>query len=157
MEAQNSEQSASLVMKYRRGNRVEVASKEEGFVGSYFGATIVTKLNGDEYIVTYHNLLKDDLSGPLREVVSVNEIRPEPPEIEVTSFNLGDEIDAFDNDGWWVGKISGRIGSHHYSVYFGYTGEEIVYPGDRLRVHQDFVKGKWISLQKRGNFLSKSK
>ncbi|KAL3524621.1 hypothetical protein ACH5RR_012993 [Cinchona calisaya] len=131
-------------MDYKRGDQVEVISKEDGFEGSYYEAIIVTKLQKKEYIVTYRTLLKDDHSGPLREVVTFDELRPAPPEILASWFELNDEVDAFDNDGWWVGKIIGRIGSL-YNVYFESSGEEIAYRIDRLRVHQDCVNGRWIS------------
>lgn len=135
-------------MEYRRGNQVEVISKEDGFWGSCYEAIIVTKLKGEEYIVTYRTLLKDDLSEPLREVVTSNELRPAPPEIPANWFDLNDKVDAFDNDGWWAGKIIGRIGSL-YNVYFESSGEVIAYRIDSLRVHQDWVNGHWISTKKR--------
>lgn len=144
---------------YRRGNRVEVSSKDEGFVGSYYEAVIVTKLigngngngneNENEYIVSYDTLMKEDLSGPLREVAAFDDIRPQPPVIRSNSFKSGDEIDAFDKDGWWKGIIAGRINRNHYRVHFDCSGEEITYPVDNLRIHQDFVKGEWIISKRR--------
>ncbi|KAL2483431.1 Plant Tudor-like protein [Forsythia ovata] len=135
--------SAGETMKFKRGDRVEIASNEEGFVGSYYEATVVTELVRKEYIVQYLTLLKDDMSGPLREVVTAAEVRPPPPEIPATGFNLYDLVDAFDNDGWWVGKITGRIGSK-FCVYFDSTKDEIAYEFERLRVHQDWIDGKWV-------------
>ncbi|CAK9186254.1 unnamed protein product [Ilex paraguariensis] len=125
-------------MVFRRGDRVEVASKEEGFNGSYYAATVISELLKKEYIVQYKTLLKDDLSGPLREIVSVDEFRPAPPEIPATGLGLYDKVDAFDNDGWWVGKITGKIGNEFF-VYFETTGDEIVYPLENLRIHQEYV------------------
>ncbi|PHU12448.1 hypothetical protein BC332_19378 [Capsicum chinense] len=55
-------------------------------------------------------LVKDDFSGPLEEVVTLPELRPVLPEIEVNEFNLCDQVDAFDNDGWWVGMVTAKIG-----------------------------------------------
>ncbi|CAK9183940.1 unnamed protein product [Ilex paraguariensis] len=104
----------SATMVFRRGDRVEVASKEEGFNGSYYAATVISELLKKEYIVQYKTLLKDDLSGPLREIVSVDEFRPAPPEIPATGLGLYDKVDAFDNDGWWVGKITGKIGNEFF-------------------------------------------
>lgn len=92
----------------------------------------------------YKTLLKDDLTAPLREIVAADKVRPVPPEIPVTVFGMYDKVDAFDNDGWWVGKITGKIEGMYY-VYFETTKDEVKYPLNRLRVHQDWVDGKWVS------------
>jgi len=52
---------------YKVGDKVEVCSKEEGFVGSYFEATIVSCLESGKYVIRYKNLLKDDESQLLME------------------------------------------------------------------------------------------
>ncbi|KAL9145770.1 hypothetical protein ABFS82_13G065400 [Erythranthe guttata] len=138
----------AMQRRFRRGDLVEVASVEEGFVGSYYEATIVTDLvMMNEYIVQYKTLLKEDLSGPLREVATAAEVRPRPPKIPppANEFRLYDVVDAFDNDGWWAGKITGRTGDGRYYVFFETTGDELPYPKDTLRVHQDWVNGNWVS------------
>ena len=132
---------------------MEVASKEEGFNGSYYAATVISELLKKEYIVQYKTLLKDDLSVPLREIVAVDEVRPAPPEIPATGFGLCDKVDAFDNDGWWVGKITGKIGNKFF-VYFETSGDEIAYQLENLRVHQDYLNGKWVCSRKRVSYES---
>ncbi|PHT27490.1 hypothetical protein CQW23_32906 [Capsicum baccatum] len=87
-------------MEFNRDDHVEVASKEDGFLGSYFEAILLCYLaTNKQYIVQYKTLVKDDHSGPLEEVVNLPELRPIPPEIRVNDFNLCDQVDAFDNDG----------------------------------------------------------
>ncbi|GER56454.1 agenet domain-containing family protein [Striga asiatica] len=130
---------------FRRGEAVEVASAEDGFVGSYYEATVVTDFPGGDYIVRYESLVTDDLSGPLREVVSAAEVRPRPPRVTAADpFRLNDVVDAYDNDGWWVGKITGRAPNGHYYVFFDSTGDLIAYPKARLRIHLEWVTGNWI-------------
>ncbi|KAI8006259.1 Protein AGENET DOMAIN (AGD)-CONTAINING P1 [Camellia lanceoleosa] len=130
-------------MRFRRGDRIEVASKEDGFVGSYYSATVISELMKKHYMVQYKTLLKEDEAGPLREIVAADEVRPVPPEIPATGFGLYERVDAFDNDGWWVGKITGRLGPKYY-VYFEKTGDEIAYPLAQLRIHQDWLNDKWV-------------
>ncbi|MCD7473270.1 hypothetical protein HAX54_015049 [Datura stramonium] len=131
-------------MGFRRGDLVEIASKEDGFLGSYYEAIVMYQLFEKDYIVQYKTLLKDDLSAPLKELVSLSDIRPAPPQIPVNGFNLHDRVDAFDNDGWWDGIITGKIGTN-YLVYFGIYGVECVYDVSDLRIHQDWIGGKWVS------------
>ncbi|XP_052880026.1 protein AGENET DOMAIN (AGD)-CONTAINING P1-like [Gossypium arboreum] len=82
-----------------QGDKVEVCSKEEGFLGSYYQAKILSPLNDNTlYRVQYKNLVEEeDQTRPLVEIVSADEV-----------FHYLDSVDAFDNDGWWVGKITGR-------------------------------------------------
>lgn len=124
---------------------MEVCGKEEGFFGSYYEATIVSYLNNARYVVRYKTLVDDDEAKPLTETVNLRELRPSPPLVRSTSeFSLHQKVDAFHNDGWWVGEITGKSGSQ-YTVYFATSNEEIVYPSSQIRVHQDWVNGEWIS------------
>ncbi|KAK2996756.1 hypothetical protein RJ639_026272 [Escallonia herrerae] len=95
-------------MIFSGGDKVEVSSQADGFVGSYFSATVMSELMNEGYVVQYMRLLKEDMSSPLREIVAADEVRPFPPKILATEFRLGDKVDAFANDGWWVSKITGK-------------------------------------------------
>ncbi|KAK1368051.1 hypothetical protein POM88_034143 [Heracleum sosnowskyi] len=146
-------------MAFRRGDKVEVASEEDGYQGSYFEGTFFAELAKTEYIVQYKNLFKNDFSGPLLEVVSGDELRPVPYTIlakgfrpgdiidsyakdgwtvpytiPAKEFRPGDIVDAYSKDGWWVGMICVKI-KDKYVVYFEF---KYVYPlkvvsGDELR------------------------
>ncbi|XP_022743963.1 DUF724 domain-containing protein 6 [Durio zibethinus] len=134
---------------FRKGDEVEVRSKEEGFLGSYYEATVISQLNGNtRYKVQYKNLVEEeDQTRPLVEIVSADEVRPMPPRTvgEATRiFYYLDKVDAFDNDGWWVGNISGKQGSKYW-VYFDTTQDEIAYPVSQLRNHLEWSNGKWVS------------
>ncbi|OMO66255.1 hypothetical protein CCACVL1_21244 [Corchorus capsularis] len=84
---------------FQVGDRIEVCNKEQGFFGSYYEATIVSKLNDGSYRVRYENLIeKDDHSKLLIEQVSVDEVQPMPPRIiegKGTQFySYLDKVDA---------------------------------------------------------------
>ncbi|KAL8249238.1 hypothetical protein R6Q59_006106 [Mikania micrantha] len=134
-------------MVYQRGDRVEVLNEEEGFVGSYYPANIISRISTKEYIVQYRTLVNDDGLGPLREVLSADRIRPKPPEIVTTGFGLSDMVDASDHDGWWVGKVVKKMGSE-YLVRFENPSEKIAYPMSKLRVHQEWKDGVWVYCKK---------
>ncbi|KAI3919479.1 hypothetical protein MKW98_030190 [Papaver atlanticum] len=134
---------------FRQGDLVEVSSKEEGFLGSYFEARIQTEK--DEFLVEYTKLYEEDNNKCLlREVVPRSEIRHMPQNFKATYFN----------DGWWYGIITGgdpirskRTGEDHsiYSVYFPLSGEEIEYRKWELRAHLERVNGNWIASRVRRN------
>lgn len=62
-------------------------------------------------------------------------------------------MDAFDNDGWWVGGIAGRTGEKYY-VYFKSSGDGLLYPFGSLRLHQEYENGQWIPSTRRGEFVA---
>ncbi|KAF6169992.1 hypothetical protein GIB67_034384 [Kingdonia uniflora] len=93
---------------FRAGDQVEVQIEEDGFRGSYYEATVVAPMENRGYYIEYKTLLTDDQKRLLREDVDETDIRPVPPEIKVSCFAPLDIVDAFDNDGWWVGKITAR-------------------------------------------------
>ncbi|CAI8601192.1 unnamed protein product [Vicia faba] len=134
---------------YNVGDKVEVCSREEGFIGSYFKATIVSCLQNEKFMIRYENLLLDDESGPLIEIINRRELRPLPPRVRnPPEFHFNQKVDVFDNDGWWLGEITSEktLSENYYcyNVYFNTTDQTIYYPCDRIRVHHEWIYGEWI-------------
>ncbi|XP_028795305.1 DUF724 domain-containing protein 3-like isoform X1 [Neltuma alba] len=133
---------------FSKGTLVEVSSDEEGFEGAWFAATVVEPKGKDKFLVEYLNLRTDDDSEFLREEIDMLHIRPHPPEHVFDQFNLLQEVDALYNDGWWVGVISKVLSNSRYVVYFRNTNEELEFPHSELRLHQDWISGKWVIASK---------
>jgi hypothetical protein len=129
---------------FTKGALVEVSSDEEGFHGSWFAATVVESVGKHKFLIEYKSLRTDDDSAFLREEVDNLHIRPQPPENVVDRFKQLDEVDALYNDGWWIGVISKVLGGSRYIVYFKETCEELEYQHFELRLHQDWIDGKWF-------------
>ncbi|RZC47580.1 hypothetical protein C5167_040523 [Papaver somniferum] len=156
-------------------DEVEILGHEEGFWGSYYEAKIIKQTEKeDEYLIEYKTLLEDKkVTGEgedtvitdgaekvfLQETVNVKLIRPAPPKVEVSKFKIGDEVDVFDYEGWWVGRVTrvseirnkytGTVKIRCY-VWFDSTGEEIDYQFDKLRVHQEWTdNGSWVKQEKK--------
>ncbi|XP_057464858.1 protein AGENET DOMAIN (AGD)-CONTAINING P1 isoform X1 [Actinidia eriantha] len=131
--------------KFSKGTLVEVSSDEDGFQGAWFAATIIDQLTKDKFLIEYKTLRNDDDTDFLREEADILHIRPCPPDtFVVDSFNLHDEVDALYNDGWWVGVISTVLKRKRYLVYFRGTNEEMEFKHSDLRLHKDWIDGKWI-------------
>ncbi|XP_076892328.1 protein AGENET DOMAIN (AGD)-CONTAINING P1-like [Bidens hawaiensis] len=103
-------------MKFKRGDRIEVVDMGFGFEGSFYDGNIVSRVGKNTYIVQFRTLLEDDQSGFIREFVSADKIRPKPADV-VSEFVLGQKVDVFANDGWWVGRIASKIGKPLDSKY----------------------------------------
>lgn len=130
------------------GTLVEVCSDEEGFKGAWFSATLVEVKGEGKLVVEYDSLLDED-SSLLREDVDILQMRPRPPKTaEVAQFEVLDEVDAYYNDGWWVGVVSKVLGDSKYIVFFRNSNEEIEFQDSQLRLHQDWMNGKWVMVSK---------
>lgn len=134
--------------KVKPGTLVEVCSDEEGFKGAWFSATLVEVKGEGKFVVEYDSLLDED-SSLLREDVDILQMRPRPPKTaEVAQFEVLDEVDAYYNDGWWVGVVSKVLGDSKYIVFFRNSNEEIEFQHSQLRLHQDWMNGKWVMVSK---------
>ncbi|KAK2638791.1 hypothetical protein Ddye_026586 [Dipteronia dyeriana] len=143
-------------MTIRVGDLVEVSSKEDGYLGSYYLAKVVSKNKNNKYTVEYQTLFSEkNHKKRLREVVPAADVRPCPPLIRVSAFDVMEVVDAYYEEGWWMGRVSGRVGTDRYSVYFDSTGDEFEYSRCDLRVHQEWEDGNWVTSQtKNYGFLS---
>ncbi|KAJ0613309.1 putative Agenet-like domain-containing protein [Helianthus annuus] len=125
--------------------------------------------NKTSYLVKYHTLLKeDDVFQPLTEVVDSLFVRPLPPGnvcrnnddnvkvVEVVEgegdggggFEVGDVVDAYHRDGWWIGVVKSvsvdEGGVKKYVVLFENPVEEFEFEGCKLRFHVDWVDFRWM-------------
>ncbi|CAI0382867.1 unnamed protein product [Linum tenue] len=92
---------------FTQGMQVEVLTDEDGLKGAWFAATIIEPSGEDKYLIEYKTLRNDDDTEFLREDIRACNIRPCPPEIIVVDgFKVMDEVDAYYNEGWWVGVIA---------------------------------------------------
>ncbi|XP_048136765.1 protein AGENET DOMAIN (AGD)-CONTAINING P1-like isoform X2 [Rhodamnia argentea] len=130
---------------FTRGTPVEVSSDEDGYRGAWFAAVVVEEVSKGKYLVEYENLRTEDNAEFLKEEADALHIRPCPPEIVVADhFNLFDEVDALYNDGWWVGVVSKVLSKSWYVVYFRDTKEELEFRHSNLRLHQEWIGGRWM-------------
>ncbi|MCD7448608.1 hypothetical protein HAX54_044862 [Datura stramonium] len=131
--------------KFSEGSLVEVSSDEEGFEGAWFAATIVKLLDNGNYLIEYQNLRNNDDTEFLQEEADRLHVRPRPPDIgPFKSFKVLEEVDARHNDGWWVGVISKVLKGQRYKVYFKANNEELEFKHADIRLHLDWINGKWI-------------
>lgn len=130
------------------GALVEVCSDEKGLRGAWFLGTIVELKRHFRFVVEYEALVDDD-SKPLREELDIRHIRPRPPKTDdVAEFKFFDEVDAFHNDGWWVGIVTKVLGDSKYVVFFRSFKEEMEFHHSQLRLHQDWMDRRWVMASK---------
>nr|XP_017220422.1 PREDICTED: uncharacterized protein LOC108197345 isoform X3 [Daucus carota subsp. sativus] len=130
--------------KFSRGTMVEVRSDEAGYHGSWYTAVITDILKNDKYMIEYQTLRTEDEAKLLKEKANISDVRPAPPKIQrVDRFKMLEEVDAWYNDGWWMGHISKILDGFKYLVYFWTTNEEIEFHHFKLRPRQEWIFGKW--------------
>ncbi|KAL5541476.1 hypothetical protein UlMin_009186, partial [Ulmus minor] len=129
---------------FTEGMMVEVRSDEEGYRGSWYTAYIVDLLQKGKFLVQYKTLLTEKETDYLKEVADEKNIRPYPPELQHDRpYSLGELVDAWHNEGWWVGEISRYSDGSKYVVYFWTSDEELVFEHRCLRPHLEWIDGKW--------------
>ncbi|KAJ9556262.1 hypothetical protein OSB04_010876 [Centaurea solstitialis] len=132
---------------FKKGTEVEVSSNDNGFRGAWYAGTVVKSKNNKRSMVVEYKTLMADESGtkPLRETLDVVQLRPLPPrEKRQVDFKFSDEVDAYYNDGWWEGVITGVVPGDRYSVFFRATREQLEFSRTELRLHREWVYGKWV-------------
>ncbi|KAJ0266778.1 PHD finger transcription factor [Hirschfeldia incana] len=154
------------------GEKVEVRSVEEGFLGSWYSATVTSSKKRRLRTIRYDHILSDDATDYLVDTVDVSEVveglsssygslrgrlRPVPPKLEVDRFRLayGLCVDVYISEAWWEGVVFDREnGSEKRRVFFPDLGDEIDADIQSLRVTQDWdeitetweCRGRWLLL-----------
>jgi hypothetical protein len=133
------------VVHFSKGTTVEVSSEEEGFQGAWFSAKVIEQM-GNKFIIEYNTLRNNDDTAFLQEEVDSQHIRPDLPEKfdRGWSFKVGDEVDAFHNDGWWEGYIVEVLPDDMYTVYFRVSRDQLKFGPSNIRIHREWLDGKWI-------------
>ncbi|KAL2486638.1 Agenet domain-containing protein [Abeliophyllum distichum] len=101
---------------FKKGAQVEVSLEDDGFRGVL----------------------------PLREAVDPILVRPIPPREARRRFHVSEDVDAFHNDGWWEGIVITALDGGRYSVFFRSSREQIEFDESQLRLHREWVYGKWV-------------
>nr|GMD14086.1 increased DNA methylation 1 [Ipomoea batatas] len=157
------------------GEKVEVRSLEEGFLGSWHSGEVVRCEKSFRH-VQYDHILCDDESASLIEFVGVSPlidgvksaqrepnnsrgvIRPLPPSLGFTKSSLryGQCVDSFIEDAWWEGVIfDHEDGSEERKIFFPDQGDDMMVCVGNLRITQDWdelteewkPRGNWLFLE----------
>ncbi|KAJ3672560.1 hypothetical protein LUZ60_007281 [Juncus effusus] len=144
------------------GAQVEVRTDAEGFIGSWFEAVVTDHLIKSGrvlYRIKYLTLMKDDEPDlPEIEDVEVDDVRPVAPrrlnltegeEISDPGFEMHELVEAYHNEGWWYGVISGlrNAVTGKYRVSFPFSREVIDFPPSEIRPQLNFINGNWFPLK----------
>ncbi|KAK1577834.1 hypothetical protein Q3G72_025278 [Acer saccharum] len=157
---------------FGKGTLVEATSDEEWFSGGWFVAKILdppppslTTPGEMKFLVEYQSLLcheTHDGRELLRKHVDVKLVRPlrppPPNDDKQQRFEVNDVVDAYYNDGWWVGVVSKVWGEEEqrvYTVLLENPSRIMNFRSSELRFHLDWVGDKWIQHQKQNKVSSK--
>ncbi|KAL4590701.1 hypothetical protein LXL04_003642 [Taraxacum kok-saghyz] len=123
-------------VKYPVATRVEIKGHEDGFLWSYYAARVLRHGN-DKYLVKYEELI-DDHGEKVEDWIAIQHIRPYPPKVPYI-VDEGDDVDVFDNDGWWRGTVI-LARPTDVMVYFDYMKKknerQKLYKRVDVRIHQ---------------------
>ncbi|KAI8565956.1 hypothetical protein RHMOL_Rhmol02G0002000 [Rhododendron molle] len=140
--------------KFSKGTMVEVGGVKEGFQVSWYAAVIVDLIGIDKFLVEYQRVKTLNGTALLKDSVDAPNIRPCPPETpQIGHFKKFQEVDAWYRDGWWVSDVVKGLDDYNYRVYVRSTNEEVTLEHSNLRLHQDWIDGKWVTASRRSSGL----
>ncbi|KAK4839895.1 hypothetical protein QYF36_025795 [Acer negundo] len=152
---------------YAKDTLVEVSCADGWFPGRWFVAKVLdppspspTAPGKMTLLVEYQSLLYG--TKLLRRRVDIKFVRPLPPpppndEQEQQRFEVNDAVDAYLDNGWWVGVVSKVLGEEEqrvYSVLLGNPSRTVDFRSSDLRFHLDWVGDKWIQPRKQNKMSS---
>ncbi|CAH9086425.1 unnamed protein product [Cuscuta europaea] len=133
------------MMRYKKGNLVEVLDESEPPSGSWRCAEIVSG-HGDDYIVRYSTC---DTSGALFRLASKPLIRPCPPLVEFSeNWVPGDVVEVFLKYTWRMARVTKVVGKKQVLVRLVGSPNEFKVKKCNIRVRQLWEDGQWAKVGK---------
>ncbi|OWM78240.1 uncharacterized protein LOC116199550 isoform X2 [Punica granatum] len=133
-------------MRLKKGTRVEVLNTEEGSIGVWCTAEIISG-NGRNYYVKYNlNSGSDEVKV---ERVPRKAIRPCPPHVQaIDDWVPGDLVEVYHNQSWRAAMIMDVNNRNNYTVRLLGYAVELCCHKLQLRIRQVWEDGKWFVLGK---------
>ncbi|KAK9740466.1 hypothetical protein RND81_03G037800 [Saponaria officinalis] len=126
------------------GSKVEVTFPGVWFLVAYYAGSLLFDFEDGEFYVEFDNLVEADGSSPLKEVVTANQMRPRPPFVNSSSFSIGDLVEVYVHDGWWVGRVTRMFPHSYYDVLLEVDEETVFIELSKMRLHQVWDDGRWV-------------
>jgi hypothetical protein len=127
---------------YTKGTQVEVSKLEDDTVVAWFPAVVAKTIWKNNLLVEY-TFGKGDGGEPCKEIVDMKHIRPCPPHASAISFCVDDDVEGFQGDGWWPGRITEIHPKLMYTCKIANSGKEVQLDQKALRLQSDWIEGQW--------------
>ncbi|GAB2282154.1 hypothetical protein Dimus_016707 [Dionaea muscipula] len=126
---------------FKSGAAVEVNFDEEYVGDVWFPAIVVKDIGNGSFLVECQSSKE---SGFVKVVVDSLHIRSPPPSLTYKEFQLLEKVDAFYGFSWSSGVVTKVLADGRYIVFFKRTRKEKELNLTDLRLHMDWVDGKWV-------------
>ncbi|XP_054823292.1 uncharacterized protein LOC129321529 [Prosopis cineraria] len=164
-------ESDKLEEKLKEGSLIEVFKDGEGWKAAWYTANVLSLKDGDAY-VCYTSLVADGGAGPLKEWIAFKGEVDKPPRIRIArpltdlhhegtrkrrraamgdfAWSIGDRVDAWIEESWREGVVTGIKKDETFTVHFPATEETSVVRACYLRPSQIWKDGKWTECSRVG-------
>ncbi|KAL9244358.1 hypothetical protein vseg_018142 [Gypsophila vaccaria] len=111
----------------------------------FYAARVLFEVEENVFYAELDHLFANDQFDAAREVVSIKQMRPCPPNGGSRNFSVGDLVQVFANDGWWVGEV---VGHYHavncFDVLLDGVNDVVFVEICDMRSHQIWEDDRWV-------------
>lgn len=113
---------------------------EADSVVAWFPAIVAKTIWKNNLLVEYPYWKGSEL---FKEIIDIKLIRPCPPRASVISFCINDDVEGFQDDGWWPGKITEIHPKLTYTFKLATSGKKVQLHQNTLRLRYDWTDNQW--------------
>ncbi|XP_048228140.1 DUF724 domain-containing protein 6 isoform X2 [Ricinus communis] len=128
-------------LRFSKGMAVEVNLDKENLEDAWFPATVLEEVGFNSFLLDYGSS-----NGHIKETVDCFHIRPPPPKLDITEFEILEAVDVFHESSWREALIIKIITEGRYSVSLKHAEKEMQLSQSEIRPHLSLMDGVWVNL-----------
>lgn len=120
---------------------VEVNLDKENLEDAWFPATVLEEVGFNSFLLDCGSS-----NGHIKETVDCFHIRPPPPKLDITEFEILEAVDVFHESSWREALIIKILTEGRYSVSLKHAEKEMQLSQSEIRPHLSLMDGVWVNL-----------
>ncbi|XP_048228137.1 DUF724 domain-containing protein 6 isoform X3 [Ricinus communis] len=128
-------------LRFSKGMAVEVNLDKENLEDAWFPATVLEEVGFNSFLLDCGSS-----NGHIKETVDCFHIRPPPPKLYITEFEILEAVDVFHESSWREALIIKILTEGRYSVSLKHAEKEMQLSQSEIRPHLSLMDGVWVNL-----------
>ncbi|EEF46743.1 RNA binding protein, putative [Ricinus communis] len=128
-------------LRFSKGMAVEVNLNKENLEDAWFPATVLEEVGFNSFLLDCGSS-----NGHIKETVDWFHIRPPPPKLDITEFEILEAVDVFHESSWREALIIKILIEGRYSVSLKHAQKEMQLSQSEIRPHLSLMDGYGLIL-----------